>query len=63
MRWSIHDTGASWSNGAYYFDIKAAQNMNINEEWWGVCSLKKQGTGLDERELTQAYFKLKELWK
>lgn len=62
-RWSIHDTAASWSNGAYYFDIKAAQNMNINEEWWGVCSLKKRGTGLDERIPTQAYFTLKEMWK
>jgi len=62
-RWNIHDTAPSWSNGAYYFDIKAPQNMNINEEWWGVCSLKKQGSGLDERIPTKAYFKVKELWK
>lgn len=61
--WSIHDTAASWSNGAYYFDIKAPQNMNINEEWWGICSLRKNSSGLDERIPTQAYFKLKELWK
>ncbi|PJC48668.1 MAG: hypothetical protein CO035_02265, partial [Candidatus Omnitrophica bacterium CG_4_9_14_0_2_um_filter_42_8] len=27
-RWGIHDTVASWSNGAYYFDIKAPQNLN-----------------------------------
>ena len=63
-RWSVHDTMASWSNGAYYFDIKAPQNLNINEEWWGVCSLKKnKAGGLDERVPAQAYFKLKELWK
>jgi len=62
-RWSIHDTAASWSNGAYYFDIKSPQNININEEWWGVCSLKKRSKGLDEREPTRAYFKIKELWK
>jgi len=62
-RWGIHDTAASWSNGAYYFDIKAPQNMNINEEWWGICSLKKRGKALDERVPTQAYFTLKKLWK
>ena len=61
-RWSVHDTGASWSNGAYYFDIKAPQNMNINEEWWGVCSLKKRGSGLDERIPSRAYFRIKEMW-
>ncbi|MDP2920961.1 MAG: glycosyl hydrolase [Candidatus Omnitrophota bacterium] len=62
--WGVHDTGASWSNGAYYFDIKAPQNMNINEEWWGVCELKKNKLGgLDERIPTKAYFKVKELWK
>jgi beta-galactosidase len=64
VSWGIHDTIPSWSNGAYYFDIKAPQNLNINEEWWGVCSLKKKNSGgLDERIPTQAYFKLKELWK
>lgn len=63
-RWGIHDTLATWSNGAYYFDIKAPQNLNINEEWWGMCSLKKKKAGLlDERVPTQAYFKLKELWR
>ena len=63
-RWGIHDTIATWSNGAYYFDIKAPQNLNINEEWWGMCSLKEKKAGLlDERIPTQAYFTLKKLWK
>ncbi len=62
-RWNIHDTTPSWSNGAYYFDIKAPQNLNINEEWWGLFALKKNGQGLDERIPSKAYFKLKELWK
>jgi len=61
--WSAHDTDGSWSNSSYYFDIKAPQNLNINEEWWGVCALKKNSSGLDERIPTKAYFKLKELWK
>jgi len=62
MSWDVHDTAASWSNGAYYFDIKAPQNMNINEEWWGICELKKSRLGLDERIPSRAYFRLKELW-
>jgi len=62
--WGVHDTAPSWSNGAYYFDIKAPQNMNINEEWWGVCELKKNKLGaLDERVPTRAYFRVKEMWK
>jgi hypothetical protein len=63
--WYVQDTIASWSNGAYYFDIKAPKNLNINEEWWGVCSLQrhKRKGGLDERRPTKAYFVLKELWK
>lgn len=61
--WFVHDTIPTWSNGAYYFDIKAPQNLNINEEWWGVCSLEKSKAGLDKRKPTKAYFKLKELWR
>jgi hypothetical protein len=61
--WYVHDTFASWSNGAYYFDIKAPQNLNINEEWWGICSLERRKAALDERKPTKAYFKLKELWR
>ena len=60
--WNIHDTAPSWSNGAYYFDIKAPQNLNINEEWWGICAIKKKGSGLDERIPSKAYFRLKEMW-
>ena len=64
--WGVHNTSASWSNGAYYFDIKAPQNLNINEEWWGVCAVKRGGggkRGVDERRPTKAFFKLKELWR
>jgi len=38
-------------------------NLNINEEWWGVCALEKRPKGLDERKPTKAYFALKRLWK
>ena len=63
VSWYVHDTLANWSNGAYYFDIKAPQNLNINEEWWGVCALEKREHALDERRPTKAYFLLKKLWK
>lgn len=61
--WNVHDISASWPNGAYYFDIKAPGNLNINEEWWGICSLERRNGALDERKLTKAYFVLKELWR
>ncbi|MFH1782279.1 MAG: hypothetical protein ABH848_01530 [Candidatus Omnitrophota bacterium] len=61
--WDVHDTESSWSNGSYYFDIKAERNFNINEEWWGVVALEKSSQGLDERRPTKAYFTLKELWR
>ncbi len=61
--WYVHDTLASWSNGAYYFDIKAPQNLNINEEWWGICSLERSETDLDKRKPTKAYYMLKRLWR
>ncbi|MDD5131047.1 MAG: glycoside hydrolase family 2 TIM barrel-domain containing protein [bacterium] len=35
------DTDACWSNGAYWKDIKAESNMNMNEEWWGMVAQDK----------------------
>jgi len=60
--WRIHDTGASWSNTAYYFDVKAGDNMS--EEWWGVVGLdpKNSSGGLEKRVPKKAYYVLKELW-
>lgn len=60
--WSIHDERATWSNGAYYFDIAAEGNLNMNEEWLGIVRLKPKD-GVDERIPKQAYYTLKELWK
>ncbi len=37
-----HDTDGTWSNAAYWRDIKADNNMNMNEEWWGIVA---QDTG------------------
>jgi hypothetical protein len=72
--WSVHDTGAGWSNGSYYFDIRAENNMNINEEWFGIVALSpcsEEGInksspctqGLDKRIPRKSYYVLREFWK
>lgn len=62
--WTAHDTEAGWSNGAYYFDIQAKGNMNMNEEWFGIAALSPDlDRGLNKRILRKAYYVLKEFWK
>ncbi len=62
--WSVQDTESNWSNGAYYFDIKAEGNKNMNEEWFGLVALSKDGDGkLDKRIARKAYYALREFWK
>ncbi len=62
--WSVHDTESNWSNGAYYFDIKAERNMNMNEEWFGIVGLQKvEGDVLDKRIPRKAYYVIREFWK
>ena len=39
--WKLHDTESNWSNGSYYFDIKAPKNMNMNEEWFGIVAISE----------------------
>jgi hypothetical protein len=62
--WSVHDTDSNWSNGAYYFDIKAERNMNMNEEWFGLVKFEKDPEGgLDKRVPRKAYYVIREFWK
>lgn len=62
--WSVHDTDSNWSNGSYYFDIKAQRNMNMNEEWFGIVKLRPQeNQALDERVPRKAYYVIREFWK
>ena len=62
--WCIHNTEAGWSNGSYYFDIKAKNNgLNMNEEWFGIVALsakKIKGTAVDQRIPKKSYYALKE---
>jgi len=62
--WKIHDTDSNWSNGSYYFDIKAKGNKNMNEEWFGITAIsQEQEFGIDKRIPRKAYYVLREFWK
>jgi hypothetical protein len=62
--WNVHDTEAGWSNGSYYFDIRAQSNMNMNEEWFGIVALSDQmENGLNKRVPRKAYYVIREFWK
>lgn len=64
-RWKAHDTESFWSNGSYYYDIKAEKNMNMNEEWFGIVTLSEEtdAIGLNKRLPKKAYYVLREFWK
>lgn len=59
---SLQDTGAGWSNGAYYFDIAAEKNLNMNEEWWGIVSIGERD-GAPIRMPKKAFYTLKDYWR
>jgi hypothetical protein len=62
--WKVHDTESNWSNGSYYFDIKAERNMNMNEEWFGIMALSEEiADGLNKRTPRKAYYVIREFWK
>jgi hypothetical protein len=62
--WKVHDTESHWSNGSYYFDIKAEGNKNMNEEWFGIVALSEEKEfGLDKRNPRKAYYVIREFWK
>ncbi|MDD5356495.1 MAG: hypothetical protein PHY56_08175 [Candidatus Omnitrophica bacterium] len=62
--WKVHDTESGWSNGSYYFDIRAQANMNMNEEWFGIVGLDEQlENGLNKRIPRKAYYVIREFWK
>jgi hypothetical protein len=63
--WWVHDTDSNWSNGSYYFDIKAEGNKNMNEEWFGIVGLSgdQKEFGLDKRIPRKAYYVIREFWK
>jgi hypothetical protein len=59
--WTMHNKEAGWSHGAYYFDIRAKDNLNMNEEWFGIVSLDKEiENNINKRIPKKAYYVLKE---
>ncbi len=59
---STHDTEGTWTNGAYAFDAIPGKN-NMNEEWFGLCSLsQKTEQGIPVRLPRMSYYLLKQLW-
>lgn len=63
-RWGYHDTLGGWSNGSYYFDIKAPRNLNMNEEWFGLISFEKnkEGKGFVKKP-RKVYYLLREFFQ
>lgn len=62
--WALQDTESNWSNGSYYFDIKAAGNKNMNEEWFGLMALSQDlEQGINKRIPRKAYYVIREFWK
>jgi len=62
--WGRQDTESNWSNGAYYFDIKAEGNKNMNEEWFGMVAVSgEMNYGLNVRKPRKAYYLIREFWK
>ncbi|HNW39023.1 MAG TPA: hypothetical protein PL125_02030 [Candidatus Omnitrophota bacterium] len=62
--WKIQDTQSSWSNGSYYYDIRAEDNKNMNEEWFGIVAQSPQlENGINKRVPRKAYYVIREFWK
>jgi len=64
QEWKVHNTESGWSNGSYYFDIRAEGNKNMNEEWFGIVALSPElENGLNKRLPRKAYYVIREFWK
>ncbi|MFA7677831.1 MAG: hypothetical protein WCY34_06690, partial [Candidatus Omnitrophota bacterium] len=62
--WNNHDTEAGWSHGSYFYDIKAKNNLNMNEEWFGIVSISEEKeNGADKRLPKKAYYTLKDFFE
>jgi len=62
--WKVHDSESNWSNPSYYLDIKAKDNKNMNEEWFGIVALSEETDGgLNKRLPRKAYYIIREFWK
>ena len=61
--WNVHNTEGGWSEGAYYFDIRAKGNLNMNEEWFGLVSLStEKEKKTNKRAPKKSFFALKDFF-
>ncbi|MFH1504771.1 MAG: glycoside hydrolase family 2 TIM barrel-domain containing protein [Candidatus Omnitrophota bacterium] len=61
--WSIHNKEAGWSEGSYFFDIRAKGNLNMNEEWFGIVALQNDiDGGADKRIPKKSFYILKDFF-
>ncbi len=58
--WDVHNTESDWSHGAYFYDIRAKDNLNMNEEWFGLIALDPEvdQNGLNKRLPKKSYHDL-----
>ncbi len=62
--WSKHDSQAGWSDGSYYYDIRAKHGLNMNEEWFGLLSLQNEKKdGINKRVPKESCHKLKQYFR
>lgn len=57
--WGTQNKEANWSHGAYFYDIRAKGNLNMNEEWFGIVALDKEvQNGVNLRQPKKSYYDL-----
>lgn len=62
--WLTQNTEACWSEGSYYHDILAENNLNMNEEWFGIVSVREEKQdGINKRVPKKAYYRLQEFFE
>ena len=61
--WKVHNTEAGWAQGAYTFDNRAKDGLNMNEEWFGIVSiLPELEDNINKRVPKKAYYKLQKFF-
>ncbi|MCA9395651.1 MAG: hypothetical protein KC649_00660, partial [Candidatus Omnitrophica bacterium] len=62
--WLIQDENAQSSNPDFAYDYSSSdQNLNVNEEWFGIVALKANpAVSADQRVPTLAYQTVKDMW-
>ncbi|MBP9733149.1 MAG: hypothetical protein KBD07_02090 [Candidatus Omnitrophica bacterium] len=62
--WTVQDTSAQSSSAAYPADFVSADQMNVNEEWFGIMKLRPAAPGTAAPVLApkKVYETLRQMW-